>query len=458
MMRDNTVPGATETEVALLGGRPLQAAAPWPSWPEIDEKTEESLLDAIRKRRWSVHWRSSEGGYSAERKFAQAFAEYSGVAHCVSVDHGSSALLIALEALDIGPLDEVVVPSVTWVAPATAVLRAGAVPMIADVDPITGCLTAQTIQSVLTTRTRAVLLVHLACVVADLEQITNLCRQNDIALIEDCSQAHGSRWAGKSVGTFGELGVFSFGASKALAGGEGGGVITNDDEMFRRLQELRADSRSYTTRPPRQDEFELVETATVMGANYCMSEFTAAILLDQLDKFDAQCQRRIAFVHALESQLNEFSAVDVVPILAQVDRRGFYELAFRIKDGSLSHLRTETVAAALTAELGVRFYPPRAPLFDSVFFQPQTKPRFHHNWDPARSLRRDYPGAGTYSTSTILLHHSALLADTGCASDIVTAFKKIEANSGFLAEAEANGTLTSAVYSGHTPTRLAGSA
>jgi L-glutamine:2-deoxy-scyllo-inosose/3-amino-2,3-dideoxy-scyllo-inosose aminotransferase len=195
-----------------------------------------------------------------------------------------------------------------------------------------------------------------------------------------------------------------------------------------------------------------------MGANYCMSEFTASILLDQLAKFDAQCERRIAFVRSLETRLKEISGVEVVPILTQVDRRGFYELAFRINGGSLSHLRTETIAAALTAELGVRFYPPRAPLFDSVFFQPETKPRFHHNWDPARSLLCDYPGAKTYSTSTILLHHSALLADIDCASDIGTAFKKIETASALLADAEAKGRLASAVPTGTTPTRRGGSA
>jgi dTDP-4-amino-4,6-dideoxygalactose transaminase len=417
------------TELAILGGAPIRKRSSWPEWPEIDDRTEQSLLDALRRGLWSVHWRSAYGGYSLEREFAAAFAGHVGAEHCVSVDHGSSALVIALEALGVGPSDEVIVPCVTWVAPATSVLRVGAQPVIADVDPITGCLTPETIEAAMSTRTRAVILVHLACTVADLKSIVELCRDRAIGLIEDCAQAHGSRWSGRSVGTFGDLGVYSFGASKSLAGGEGGGVVTNDGNSFQRLQELRADSRSYTTSAPRCDQFQLVETASVMGANYCMSEFTAALLLDQLSKFEAQNERRTAFMAALNSGFSDIEGIDAVPVPVEVDRRGVYEFAFHVDSKAFSGARTADVAAALTAELGVRFYVPRSPLHENVLFQPGTKERFRRIWDPTRSLRQDYRGARSYASTTILLHHSALLADLEHAEDVITAITKVKAAS-----------------------------
>ncbi|WP_454561848.1 DegT/DnrJ/EryC1/StrS family aminotransferase [Mycobacterium haemophilum] len=373
-----------------------------------------------------MHWKNVHGGCSLEREFAVGFARHAGAKHCVSVDHGSSALVISLEALDIGPTDEVIVPGVTWVAPATAVLRVGAQPVIADVDAVTGCLTAETIKEALSPRTRAVILVHLACTVAELESIAKLCRDRAIGLIEDCSQAHGSCWSGRSVGTFGDFGVYSFGASKSLAGGEGGGVITNDHEAFARLQELRADSRSYTTTTPTSDQFELVETAGVMGANYCMSEFTAAVLLDQLSKFEAQNKKRMDFAEVLMCGFDEIEGIKGVPVPWQVDRRGIYEFAFRVDQEAFSGASVAAVAAALTAELGVRFYVPRSPLCDSALFQPLTKERFRRIWDPARSFRKAYPGAQSYVSSTILLHHSALLAEPDYAYDIIAALAKVK--------------------------------
>ncbi|QVI19615.1 DegT/DnrJ/EryC1/StrS family aminotransferase [Nocardia tengchongensis] len=109
--------------LALHGGAPVRAHRTWPRWPQFDNRTAAELLAALHSSRWSVTWYSPRGGKSRERLFAEAFARYNGAAHGVSVDHGSSALVIALEALGIGPGDEVIVPAMTWVAPATAVLR-----------------------------------------------------------------------------------------------------------------------------------------------------------------------------------------------------------------------------------------------------------------------------------------------------------------------------------------------
>ncbi|MEU6586018.1 DegT/DnrJ/EryC1/StrS family aminotransferase [Nocardia sp. NPDC046763] len=416
--------------LAIHGGTPVRSARPWPRWPQYDNRTAAELLAALHSSRWSVTWYSPSGGKSRERLFGEAFARYNGADYGVSVDHGSSALVIALEALGIGPGDEVIVPAMTWVAPATAVLRVGAVPVLVDVDPATGCLTADHLGAAISARTRAVIVVHLACTAAELDRITAATDAAGLALIEDCSQAHGTRWAGRAVGTFGEIGVFSLGAAKSLAAGEAGAAITGSHELYRRMLMLRADSRGYTDDGPAPGEYELVEDGTVMGANYCMSELTAALLLDQLPRLDDQHTIRETRAKELEAGLPGIPGLAPVPVPAPVDRRAVYEYGIRFTPDTFGDATVDQVAAALTAELGTKVYPPRVPLHRSALLRPHTKPRFARWWADAveRAAGRRFPGADDYRDHTLLLHHSVLLGRRGDVDDILTALDKVRAH------------------------------
>ncbi|WP_458687622.1 DegT/DnrJ/EryC1/StrS family aminotransferase [Nocardia tengchongensis] len=416
--------------LALHGGTPVRAHRTWPRWPQFDNRTAAELLAALHSQRWSVTWYSPRGGKSRERLFAEAFARYNGAAYGVSVDHGSSALVIALEALGIGPGDEVIVPAMTWVAPATAVLRVGAIPVLADVDPDTGCLTTDELRAVVSPRTRAVIVVHLACTAAELDGIVTVTGQDGLALIEDCSQAHGTRWAGRAVGTFGAIGVFSLGAAKSLAAGEAGAAITDSRDLYERMLMLRADSRGYTEDAPGAGEYELVEHGTVMGANYCMSELTAGLLLDQLPRLDDQHTLREQRAKDIEAGLPDIPGLAPIPVPAPVDRRAVYEYGIRVRPGAFGPATVDQVAAALTAELGTRVYPPRDPLHRSVLLRPQTKPRFAQWWSDAaeRATGRSFPGADHYRDHTLLMHHSVLLGERGDTDDILTALDKVRAH------------------------------
>ncbi|MFE3187491.1 DegT/DnrJ/EryC1/StrS family aminotransferase [Nocardia sp. NPDC059240] len=418
----------------MHGGTPVRGPRPWPRWPQYDTRTETELLAALRSSRWSVSWYSPDGEKSRERRFAEAFARYTGAAHGVSVDHGSGALVIALEALGIGPGDEVIVPAMTWVAPATAVLRVGALPVLVDVDPATGCLTAEHLSAALSPRTRAVIVVHLACTAAEIENIATVATDAGLALIEDCSQSHGTRWAGRAVGTFGAIGVFSLGAAKTLAGGEAGAAITDDPSLYERMLMLRADSRGYTAVAPDPGDYELVEDGTVMGANYCMSELTAAVLLDQLPRLDDQHDIRAARAKELEAGLTDIPGLAPIPVPAQVDRRAIYEYGIRVRPGAFGAIGIDSVAAALAAELGTKVYPPRVPLHRSVLLRPQTKPRFSAAWTATvdRATGRAYPGADHYRDHTLLMHHSVLLGDHRDVEDVLTALDKVRAHAGTL--------------------------
>lgn len=413
-------------ELAINGGPPVRAGNDWPTWPDYDKNTEESLIAALRSSRWSVSWHST-GRKSLERIFSENFAHYNNAKYCVSVDHGSSALVVALESLDIGPGDEVIVPVLTWVAPITAVLRVGAVPVLVDVDPASGCITAEEISAALTSRTKAVIVVHLACTVANLDDIRRVVYGVGVPIIEDCSQAHGARWGTKRVGTVGDLGVFSLGAAKTLAGGEGGAVITDSLGRYSQLQMLRADSRRYGYMDPEPGYPELVEDGAMMGANYCMPEFVAAVLLDQLGRLDEQNEKRQARALQLERALagSQFNAI---PVPEQVSSRAIYEFGIQIEPEVLGEKSVHDFADAVSAELGTKVYPPRVPLNRSVLLRPTTKNRYRDLWSTVierGGLRESYKGAESYARQTILFHHSILLGDAQDADDIAVALTKV---------------------------------
>ncbi|AOS62011.1 DegT/DnrJ/EryC1/StrS family aminotransferase [Actinoalloteichus hymeniacidonis] len=413
--------------LAFLGGTPIRRPRPWAQWPQYDDATEQELLAALRSRRWAVSW-PTDGTQSRERRFAAEFARYNDVNYCASVDHGSSALVVALEALDIGPGDEVIVPVMTWVAPVTSVLRVGALPIVVDVDPETGCVTPEAIRAATTERTKAAIVVHLACTVADLDGIREVTEEAGISLIEDCAQAHGARWRGRNVGTFGALGVFSFQVGKVLAGGEGGAVITSDPALYRRAEQLRADSRRYADVDPPAGGEELVEAGEVMGGNYCMSELTAGVLLDQLPRLAGQHEHREKSAAVLEAGLAELGDFSAIPLPEAADARSIYEYGIRFRPGTFGAVPVGKVAEAIGAELGMALWPPDLPLHRSVMFHPHTKRRFASVWTEEgrqRSLGREYPGAEQYRETTLIFHHKALLGDASDMADIVAAVEKV---------------------------------
>lgn len=415
--------------LAVRGGRSVRSGRRWPAWPEFDEDTRRVLCSALDHGRWTVSW-PTRGTPSLEREFAEAFAAYNGARYAVAVDHGSSALVIALEALDIGPGDEVVVPVQTWVATASAVLRVGATPVLADVDAATGCLTAESITRALSPATRAVVVVHLACTVSDLDAVIEVTEAASIPLVEDCAQAHGATWSGARVGTIGRLGAFSFQAGKVLASGEGGAVITSDAALYDRLQQLRADSRRYTTGVTRVGAMELVVAGAVIGANYTMSEVHAAILLDQLPRLDRQHRHREEQAQRVEEALSRLDGFSSVPVPAQVGQRSIYEYAIRIEPDALGNAPISAVCDALSIELERAVYPPDSPLSRSPLFRPWTKRRFAGIWASRgdHTVAASYPGAEAYSATTVLTHHSALLGDARDADDIVAACIKVRDN------------------------------
>jgi dTDP-4-amino-4,6-dideoxygalactose transaminase len=219
----------------------------------------------------------------ATSEFEAKFAEYCGVEHCVSLNSGTSALHLALRCLDIGPGDEIITVSMTFIATAWAISYTGATPVFLDVDAVRRTLNPDMLEAAITPRTKAIIPVHLYGMPADMDRIMAIAQRHRVPVIEDAAQAHGAKYRGKRVGQFGQIACFSFYPGKNLgAYGEGGALITNNPAIAQRARSLRdhAQRQRYL-----HDE---------IGYNYRMDSFQGAVLKIKLKHLDAWNQARMA--------------------------------------------------------------------------------------------------------------------------------------------------------------------
>ncbi|RLB69875.1 MAG: aminotransferase [Deltaproteobacteria bacterium] len=226
-------------QLAIDGGTPVRTT-PFPAWPAFDAGDIEAVAGVLRSGRVN-YWTGEEG-----RLFEREFAVFCGCRYAVAVANGTIALELALAALDIGPGDEVIVPCRTFIATASAVVRCGAVPVMADVDADSQLLTAATVEPLITAKTQAIIVVHLAGWPAAMDELLALARRRDLRLVEDCAQAHGATCQGRPVGSFGDVAAFSFCQDKIMTtGGEGGMLTTNREDVFEKAWSLKDHGKDY---------------------------------------------------------------------------------------------------------------------------------------------------------------------------------------------------------------------
>ncbi len=211
--------------------------SPWPSYTPQEAEAVQRVLLSNKVNYWTG---------SESREFEKEFAVWCGVNHAVALANGTLALDVALKALGIGPGDEVVVTPRTFIASVSCVVNVGAIPVFADVEADSGNISACAIESVLTPSTKAVICVHLAGWPCDMDPIMGLAEKHGLKVIEDCAQAHGARYKGRSVGSIGHIGAWSFCQDKIMTtGGEGGMVTTNDEALWRAMWSFKDHGKSY---------------------------------------------------------------------------------------------------------------------------------------------------------------------------------------------------------------------
>jgi len=364
--------------------------------------------------------------------FAERFSTFVGARWCVPVDHGSNALLAALTALGVGPGDEVVVPGLTWVACASAVVRAGAFPVLVDVDPHTLCVDHRAVEAAITPRTAALLAVHLYSAMAEMDELRQIAAGNGLPLIEDASQAHGARWDDARAGSLGDVGVFSMHQNKLLTSGEGGAAVTSDPVLHARLEQLRGDGRRY--RPAGElralGQPDLEEVGDVLGWNMHLSEMQVALLLDGLDRLPGQNDRRAQAARLLDSELSALGGIELVHSYAQNTKRAFYSYVVLVESEAFADLPIEVICAAVSAELGTWVRPSVEPLDTHPLYQPLRHPFADlPGWADRLDPRQfDLREAHRAADRALLFHHPLLLGTDQQVLTIVEAIDKVKRN------------------------------
>src|SRR5712691_8401178 len=303
------------------------------------------------------------GGYPFPNTFAQdfaaKFAAYHGAKYGCCLANGTVAITVALKAAGIRFGDEVIVPAYTWDGTATAVLDAGAIPIFADIDPDSYCLSVEAARAAIGPRTRCLLPVHLAMRFADMDGLLALARERNFLVIEDCAHVHGGEYGGRGAGSMGDIGCFSLQASKLMTAGEGGIAITSRLDCFELIQSLVNCGRASVT-----DEYK----QRVTGGNYRMTEFQAAILLGQLETLPELSARRSRNAMRLTEALTAIEVISPLPAQPLATREAIYNYVFRYR--ARSGVSRDLFVAALNAE-GIpsdgRFY---EPVYRSDLFHP----------------------------------------------------------------------------------------
>lgn len=393
------------SELALFGGKPVRKK-PFPVWPRVTAGQKEQLLNTLESDSLGI-------GSDAIKAFEDQFAEFQDAKYCIATSSGTNALWVALKAGGVSAGDEVIIPPYTFIATASAVLMANAVPVFVDIDPETFNIDPVLIEKAITERTKVIMPVHIAGNPADMDRINDIAKKYNITVIEDAAQAHGAEWDGVKVGALAAGGIFSFQSSKNMNSGEGGAIISNDDTF------MNSCFAYYNCGRQRGREWYEHQ---IVGGNHRINAMAASLLLPQLQSVEDDMVIRDKNRKKLDRALNSEGLVTI----------GSYEKATRVanhlyllkyKADYFNDVPREKFFDAMRAE-GVNTYAGYKPLYREKVFDNQD--------DDFPWLKDiDYAGISCAETELIADYQSVwltqnhLLGNDRDTQDIINAFEKV---------------------------------
>lgn len=407
--------------LAVLGGDKVRTR-PFASWPVFGDADEQRLVRALRSGKWG----KLHGDEVAE--FERRFAALHGCKHGIGVVNGTVSLRIALMAAGIKAEEEVIVPPYTFLATATAVVEANAVPVFADIELDTFNLCPKAVEAAITPRTRAIIPVHMAGQPVDLDAIMAIAKKHKLIVIEDAAHAHAARYRDQGAGSIGHMGSFSFQSSKNLTSGEGGIITTNDDQLAEACRSIHNCGRI-----PGGVWYE----HHVISANYRLGEFQGAVLNAQLDRLPEQTETRDRNGQYLAAKLSRIPGIHPQRRTAETTRHSYHLFLFRIDAKAFGAPRA-AILKALAAEgipvsggYAIPLY--RQPLFLNKAFGPYL---------PNASKTLDFAKVSCPNCEKICgeqgawLEQSIFLGSTADMDDIARAFEKVYEHRGALGKVQ----------------------
>jgi perosamine synthetase len=320
---------------AMLGGKPVRTKG-YPSWPMVDAADEKSVLEVVRAGRWYRNQSVAE--------FEETYAKLNGAKYCVATSSGTSSLFTSLGALGVGPGDEVIVPPYTFVATVTVVLLHYAMPVFVDSDRETFLMDPGKLEAALTDRTAAIIPVHIGGAVADMDRILAVAGKRQVPVVGDACQAHLAEWRGRSAGSWGTTGCYSFQVSKNLPSGEGGAILTNDETM---ANQCFAFHNCCRTRSGASSDFTY---DLGRNTNLRMTEFQGALLLSQMEGVAERAKTRSDNADYLSSMLREIPGIMPARMYEGCTRNAYHLYMLRYQPEEFSSLPRNQFVRALRAE------------------------------------------------------------------------------------------------------------
>lgn len=408
------------SDLAILGG-PKTRTEPYPDWPVWDERDLQAVAEVVRSGSW--------GGYPypgpKTTELARRFVELQGGGYAVPMINGTVTMEVALRAAGIGWGDEVIVPAYTFQATASAPMSAGAIPVIVDVAPNTYCLDPVAAAKAVTSKTKAIIPVHLGHQIAEMDAIMALAEKHNLIVIEDCAHAHGAKWRGRGAGTIGHFGSFSLQSSKTLTSGEGGILLCRTPEHAALAASIIDCGRPHALGGGPEDANGLA----LQGGNFRLSELQAALALVGIERFPAQASQREEMAAYMDEALSEVKGVRVLKRDERHTTRSFYRYIFAI-DPQQFGVEHDVLCGALDAE-GVGCWVGYEAMHNYELFQPQKSnlavPKAFPEYFDFKQM--DLPVATrACEHEAVWLDESIFRAGTKGVDDAVAAIKKIQVN------------------------------
>lgn len=412
-----------DAKPALLGGKPVRAD-PFPSWPQIRQNDEKAWTDVLHGGLWC----RLDGDYA--NRFERSWAQMLGAKGCVATASGTTALFTCLNALGVGPGDEVLVPPYTFVATINVVMLQFAVPVFVDTDRETFQMDANKIEAAITPRTKVVLPVHLGGSATNMDQILEVARKHNLLVLEDACQAHLGEWRNQKLSTIGDLGCFSFQASKNLNSGEGGAILSRNAELLDRCRSFQNNGRGNA-----DYAFAYVRN----GSNHRITEFQAALLSEQLTRLEAQAKTREQNAQYLTRQLHEIPGITPAKMYDGCTRNAYHLYMFRYNPEQFSGLSRALFLKALQAE-GIPCSGGYTPLNKEPFIESTLQSTHYRNIYPESEVARhkdrsQCPENDKLCEEAVWFFQTMLLGSRTDMDQIVEAINKIRRNAAALAKA-----------------------
>lgn len=394
-------------KLAKDGGIPYKTK-PFPEWPIYDEREVKLLTEVLQSGTW---WRVTG---SKVQEFEEKFAKFQGASYCLGVTNGTHATELSLMALGVGMGDEVIVPAMTFISTGLAVINCNATPVLVDIDADTYCMRPEDFEKAITPKTKAVIPVHMAGHGCDMEKICEIADRYGIKVIEDAAHGHGGEWKNKRLGSFGDVSIFSFQNGKLMSCGEGGAIVTNSKELYDKAYLMQDVGR------PRNDR---IYEHVVMGSNYRMSEFHAAVLLAQMERVEGLNQLRDQNAQMLDKLFLDVQGIKPQGRDANATIITHYMYMFHYDANCFGGLSRQDFVDCLIEE-GIPASICFPVLSDTEFFENNdfnNRIKFYN-----KSAETDLANARNIANNVIWLHHRTLEGDEEDIREIVGAVKKIQ--------------------------------